>query len=312
MGMYSMIAGFPGGWGGAGGAGNGAALFIGGPVSLVNCTIASNTAAGAMGGNGGFGGFGEYGGSGGWGGVGGAGFGGLCDPSSMAAITNCTVAFNVSAGGAGGSGGAGGYGPYGSGSPGLNGTAGIAAGGLRMAGGKLLNTLLAANIPTNCSGALFDAGHNLSSDGSCAFTGTGSMNNTDPRLGPLANNGGPTLTMALLPGSPAINAADLAGAPLVDQRGISRPQGPGVDIGAFEYEYVPVFLGAKFQTPTNFWLQMSGLSPAQAFKLQISTNLLDWLDLTNFVAGESGICEFVNDNLGNCTTRFYRLKVSTP
>lgn len=311
-GMFSMLAGFPGGWGGAGGSGNGAALFIGGTVSLVNCTIASNTAAGAAGGNGGNGGFGLYGGSGGCGGAGGAGFGGLCDPGGLTAITNCTVASNESHGGAGGLHGWGGGGIYGGGGSSANGTDGIAAGGLRTVGGKLLNTLLAANTPTNCSGTITDAGHNLSSDGSCTFPGTGSMNNTDPKLGPLANNGGPTLTMALLPGSPAINAGDPAGAPPIDQRGVTRPQGPGMDIGAFEYQYVPFFMGAKFQNPTNFWLQLSGLLPAQAFKLQVSTNLLDWIDLTNFVAGEPLVYEFVDGNLGQCAARFYRLKISTP
>ena len=52
----------------------------------------------------------------------------------------------------------------------------------------------------------------------------------DPMLGPLAQNGGPTLTQALLPGSPAIDAADAAFAPPADQRG--APRGP--DLGAYE------------------------------------------------------------------------------
>jgi HYR domain len=53
-------------------------------------------------------------------------------------------------------------------------------------------------------------------------------------LGPLQDNGGPTLTHALLPGSPAIDAGDNTDAPLMDQRGVPRPQGAAVDIGAFE------------------------------------------------------------------------------
>lgn len=57
---------------------------------------------------------------------------------------------------------------------------------------------------------------------------------TDPLLGPLADNGGPTPTMALGVGSPAIDAGAAAGSPPVDQRGIARPQGAGVDIGAYE------------------------------------------------------------------------------
>ncbi len=50
----------------------------------------------------------------------------------------------------------------------------------------------------------------------------------------LANNGGPTQTLALLPGSLAINTAFAANCPATDQRGVGRPQGAGCDIGAFE------------------------------------------------------------------------------
>ena len=56
----------------------------------------------------------------------------------------------------------------------------------------------------------------------------------DPKLGPLADNGGLTRTRALFTGSSAIDAGKAAGAPAEDQRGVSRPQGSGFDIGAFE------------------------------------------------------------------------------
>jgi hypothetical protein len=70
----------------------------------------------------------------------------------------------------------------------------------------------------------------------------------DPLLGPLVNNGGPTMTHALLPGSPAINAGDLnatAGVgdvPLYDRRGypFSRVFGGRIDIGAFEAQPNPL------------------------------------------------------------------------
>ena len=56
--------------------------------------------------------------------------------------------------------------------------------------------------------------------------GTGNLVGVDPELGPLADNGGPTDTMALLAGSPAINAGNPAPEPTTfpgsDQRGISR------------------------------------------------------------------------------------------
>lgn len=93
----------------------------------------------------------------------------------------------------------------------------------------------------NCkvdSGSIVDGGNNLDDGTSCGFGGaTGT--NTNPQLGPLANNGGATMTLALLRGSPAIDAgsdATCAAAPVsgVDQRGVHRPIGSHCDIGAFE------------------------------------------------------------------------------
>ena len=53
-------------------------------------------------------------------------------------------------------------------------------------------------------------------------------------LGPLGNWGGPTETIRLLAGSPAIDAGDPALTATTDQRGVGRPQGSGVDVGAYE------------------------------------------------------------------------------
>jgi hypothetical protein len=64
----------------------------------------------------------------------------------------------------------------------------------------------------------------------------------DPLLASsLANNGGPTKTIALLKGSPARNeipnATNGCGTEITtDQRGVSRPQGRRCDVGAFEKE----------------------------------------------------------------------------
>ncbi|MEZ6072922.1 MAG: choice-of-anchor Q domain-containing protein [Pirellulales bacterium] len=76
--------------------------------------------------------------------------------------------------------------------------------------------------------------------------GVGNLLDVDPLLGPLADNGGPTMTHALLPGSPAIDAGDPAfvGPPYADQRGYYRVvDGDGdmtarIDMGAFEYASV--------------------------------------------------------------------------
>jgi hypothetical protein len=85
-------------------------------------------------------------------------------------------------------------------------------------------------------------GHNLIgiTDGSSGWTATdltGSVASPlNALLGPLANNGGPTQTVALLPGSPAIDAGGDTG-PSTDQRGLPRPSGLHFDIGAFEYQF---------------------------------------------------------------------------
>jgi predicted outer membrane repeat protein len=91
--------------------------------------------------------------------------------------------------------------------------------------------------------------HNLIGDGS------GGLPNTitaDPLLGPLADNGGPTKTMALLPNSPAINAGLPIAEVSTDQRGIARPQGPAPDMGAYERETTDAqFTGLSFEYQTR-------------------------------------------------------------
>jgi predicted outer membrane repeat protein len=82
-------------------------------------------------------------------------------------------------------------------------------------------------------------GYNISSDAtmSAILTSSGDMNNTDPLLQPLANNGGPTLTHAISCSSPAVNAGTNALAPATDQRGILRVG--NTDIGAYESTLTP-------------------------------------------------------------------------
>ena len=91
-------------------------------------------------------------------------------------------------------------------------------------------------------GTLTSQGYNLIGITSFPITGdtTGNILNQNPLLAPLADNGGPTQTHALLPNSPAIDAGDSSGS-TTDQRGAFRAanQPPanasdGSDIGAFE------------------------------------------------------------------------------
>jgi hypothetical protein len=105
----------------------------------------------------------------------------------------------------------------------------------------LQNTIIADNTiasgPQNChveDQVIQSLGHNLATDRSCFLTAAGDLPNSDPRLRPLADNGGPTDTEALLPGSPAIDTGDAAACPATDQRGVARPSRQ-CDIGAFQY-----------------------------------------------------------------------------
>jgi predicted outer membrane repeat protein len=98
---------------------------------------------------------------------------------------------------------------------------------------SLRNTIL-ANPGTECAGlAPLSLGNNIANDSSCGLTAGGDKQSRIARIGPLANNGGPTKTHLLLIGSPALNAAANAGV-TIDQRGVSRPKGVAPDIGAVE------------------------------------------------------------------------------
>jgi hypothetical protein len=128
-------------------------------------------------------------------------------------------------------------------------------GGLAVSDGteNIQNTILAGNVSitgnltappgattlSNCqpaAGGIHSLGHNIDSGFDCNFTDTSDHVNTNPLLGPLQNNGGPTDTFALAANSPALDSgpAPGAGCPSTDQRGVLRPQGAGCDIGAYE------------------------------------------------------------------------------
>jgi hypothetical protein len=100
-------------------------------------------------------------------------------------------------------------------------------------------------VDGDCSGMIVSDGYNIESPGNtCAFNRETDQTGKTPeelKLEPLADNGGPTQTHALLPGSVAIDVIppaaclDADGEPLTeDQRGVARPQGPACDVGAFE------------------------------------------------------------------------------
>ena len=106
----------------------------------------------------------------------------------------------------------------------------------------LTNTIVTGNqwyacerFASGTTGTVVSGGNNVVQDDSCNPAASDQII-WDVLIGPLGDNGGPTPTHALLSGSPAIDTAADAVCPATDQRGVSRPQGPRCDVGAFEVE----------------------------------------------------------------------------
>jgi len=137
----------------------------------------------------------------------------------------------------------------------------IAGGATANFGAQLLlhNSLIANNssgsgLNPNClasPGIIVYDGTNLSNDASCGIDPA--MLLGDPILGPLASNGGPTRTHALLIGSAAVDAATSCTV-TTDQRYVARPQlaGGACDIGAYEFtEYLTAALAIDASVTVN-------------------------------------------------------------
>jgi CSLREA domain-containing protein len=117
-------------------------------------------------------------------------------------------------------------------------------GGIGQFGGTttMHDTLVAGNIDRggqtpDCfqgGGTIVSQGETLigNSSGCIYIPASGDITGVDAKLGPLAENGGPTPTHALLPGSPALNKG--TGCARTDQRGVPRGAGGACDIGAYE------------------------------------------------------------------------------
>jgi hypothetical protein len=233
----------------------GAGILNYGTLTLNNCTVAGNSAASTR-----------------WGG------GGILTYNGALTLNQCTVSGNSARVGAGG---------IQSGSPTVvsctfSGNSGPSVGGIS-GSGTIRNTIVKAGASgANFGSTMTSGGYNLSSDGSGAgfLTAVGDQNNTDPKLGPLQDNGGPTPTHALLPGSPAIDQGKSFGF-TTDQRGLLRPVdfpsipnatgGDGSDIGAFEGQLVVtgprLFVGLIGNAVTVYWQNVAG------FNLQTNNDL---------------------------------------
>jgi hypothetical protein len=179
-------------------ASEGGALFNNGPATVSNCTFSGNSANQG---------------------------GGILNQNSLT-LTNCTLTGNSAAGDVGG--------------------------GLYVVDvfspSVLRNTLVAGNVSPNGTDIYgvvdSSSSNNLvgSADGTLSGISNGTngnllgtrVNPINPRLGPLADNGGPTLTHALLADSPARGAGNVAFATTTDQRGQPRTVGGEIDLGAYQ------------------------------------------------------------------------------
>jgi hypothetical protein len=181
------------------------------------------------------------------------------------------------------------------------------------------DTLVAGNTAPSgpdCMGTFVSSGYNLigNSSGSTGFGATGDQLNLNPLLGPLTDNGGPTLTHALLTGSPAIDQGVSNGL-TTDQRRLPRPYdfpsipnasgGDGSDIGAFEAQAPggPLLTIAE----SGNGVVISWLSPSTGFVLQENTSAdsANWNNVLT-TPNDDGTTKSVTVNPAT-ENRFYRL-----
>jgi len=148
------------------------------------------------------------------------------------------------------------------------------------------NTIVSGNTPVqfaNNGGTMTSLGRNISSDGSGGLTAPGDLPNTNPLLGPLADNGGPTQTFAPMIGSPAIDAGDPVNFPATDQRGVARPLAVlsctnVPDIGAVEVQpqdcnanFIPD--GCDIAAPHIYWSNDTANLIQRAIALPTNLNI---------------------------------------
>ncbi len=194
---------------------------------------------------------------------------------------------------------------------------------------NLRNTLVAGSFDSNgvsndCEGTLNMFGRNLFWDvsGCNVNSGPGSWSNLNSlsTIGPLQNNGGPTMTHMLLPGSSAIDGGDPVqgcidpnGPLTTDQRGVTRPQGAQCDIGAVEADPTPLTVVSVTRADTNptsaasvhftvtFSEAVTGVNTAD-FSLT-KTGTISSASVTGVTGGPTAYIFTVNTGTGNGTIR---------
>jgi hypothetical protein len=203
-------------------------------------------------------------------------------------------------------------------------SAGLAGGGIFDFDGPLTvtHTLLAKGVAgENYFGlsntAVTNLGYNLSDDSSTTdFAATV----TNLLLGPLTDNGGPTLTHALLTGSPAINAGDphFTGLLDFDQRGTGFPRivGGRIDVGALELQTMvplgPMLLNLTWDVAGGGFGFKFENGSGESFSVLATTNLAlplsNWTVLGDALEFTPGQYRFVDTQATNAPQRFYRVR----
>jgi hypothetical protein len=275
--------------------------------AVTNCTFYHNNAAGGAGGDGGNGNF-----NAGAGGNGGNAAGGGLYSLNGTAVVSCTFSNCNAIGGTNGI--------AGSGLAPVNGTKGASHGGNLASGGgtfELLSTILATNRSGGAGfGTIRDAGYNITFGNTITLvSGSGSFKTNNPNLGALANNGGPTMTMALLANSaardkvPIDSAFDLD----FDQRGLPRRVNGTNDIGAFEYQSAgapviaqqPTNSTAQFGSNATYFISVAGTAPF-TYRMYLSNTLLT--NLTKTISAATTSFTITNVTLSNAGP--YHISVS--
>ncbi len=189
-------------------------------------------------------------------------------------------------------------------------------GGLDVASVTVGSSIIAANPGGNCLGPITSSGHNIDDDGSCGFTGAGDKSGVGALLGPLGEHGGPGETLMPLAGSPALDAADPATCPATDQRGVSRPQGAGCDIGAVEVAPPAVATGAVASVGPESATVVAAVNPnfsETTYHVEFGTTTAYGAASASASAGSGGVAQAVAAALGGLqpqTAYHYRVLAS--
>jgi hypothetical protein len=232
--------------------------------------------------------------------------------------------------------------------------AGLGFGGIFVTESAVLqNTIIANNlgtipitgstdynvIPVDGSGTFTSFGHNLVGTtnpiivsvvfGGITYSSTNSFTGLvqtdtvglDPRLGPLQDNGGPTLTHALLANSPAIDAGTSSGVTFdsrgqprtIDNPAVTNALGSdGTDIGALEVNYVLTATETR-KVGNNIQVRFTTVSDKNyGVQYKSTVRQIGWTTLPGTISGTGGIVTFTDIGAAGLSQRFYRAFIVGP